>query len=334
MKKQLKPIEPKPAWSVPLERELAAAIKQVLYDPLTEEYETATTNQSTTALLDGLRKGKISYTGTGFVAEKWNARLSRELKELGATFDKKTQSWNLPVPRMPTELQLAVQANQAMTKNLFQKYMDILRDMPGAMMERVKAIDLGRFAAKTADRTTQAFVQTVVKPMAVQPKLTPEQRIYVDQDYVETTTKPIRLTLDRSYYDNVNESMNYFAAEEVQKLREMVEQHVFSGRPRAELIKKINGRLHVGTSRAKFIARQETALYTAKLKESQYRASRIEKYRWKTVGDGAVRHSHKVLNNRVFDWLNPPIIDSVTGRRGHPGEDFNCRCTASPIVEF
>lgn len=334
MKKQLKPIEAKPAWSVQLQRELAGIVQEILYDPLIAESQAPKSNQKTTAIIDALSQGTVSYTGSAFRAKKWNARISRELKLLGARFDKKTQTWVLPLPQMPTELQLAVQANQAMTRSMFQKYMDAIKEMPRRMAERMSKVDLGSFASKTADRTTKAFIDTVVKPMAVQPKLTPEQRIYVDVDYVETRTKPIRLTLDRSYYDNVNESMNYFAAEEIQKLREMVEQHVFAGLPRSELIKKIDGRLHVGRTRAKFIARQETALYTAKLKESQYRASEIKKYRWKTVGDGAVRHSHKELNNRVFEWTDPPVVDPVTLRRGHPGEDFNCRCTASPIVEF
>ena len=334
MKKQLKPIEQKPAWSVPLARLLAALVKETLYNPLIDEADDIKANEKTTALIEALRKGTVSYSGTGFKAKKWNARLSRELRSLGAKYDPKQASWMLPAPQMPDDVRNAVIASQKLTKDLFNRYMDLISDMPRVMAERIKKIDLSQFASKTADKTTAAFIQTVVKPLAVQPDIKPEQRILVDADYIETRTKPIRIELGKKFEDSIDESMNYFAAEEVQKLREMVEQHVFAGKPRADLIKKINGRLHVGVTRAKFIARQETSLYTAKLKESQYRASEIRKYRWKTVGDGAVRHSHKELNNRVFDWNNPPIVDPATGRRGHPGEDFNCRCTSSPIVEF
>jgi Phage Mu protein F like protein len=48
-------------------------------------------------------------------------------------------------------------------------------------------------------------------------------------------------------------------------------------------------------------------------------------YVWRTRGDGKVRASHAANNGRIFAWDNPPPV-------GHPGEDFNCRCTAEPYV--
>ena len=43
-------------------------------------------------------------------------------------------------------------------------------------------------------------------------------------------------------------------------------------------------------------------------------------YIWRTRGDGRVRASHAANNGRIFSWDNPPPM-------GHPGEDYNCRCT-------
>ncbi len=48
-------------------------------------------------------------------------------------------------------------------------------------------------------------------------------------------------------------------------------------------------------------------------------------YIWRTRGDGRVRASHAANNGRIFSWDNPPPM-------GHPGEDYNCRCTAEPYV--
>lgn len=48
-------------------------------------------------------------------------------------------------------------------------------------------------------------------------------------------------------------------------------------------------------------------------------------YIWRTVGDGKVRLSHAIHNGRIFSWDNPP-------NTGHPGEDYNCRCTAEPYT--
>lgn len=44
-------------------------------------------------------------------------------------------------------------------------------------------------------------------------------------------------------------------------------------------------------------------------------------YIWRTQGDDKVRSSHAVNNGKIFAWDNPP-------QTGHPGEDYNCRCTA------
>lgn len=48
-------------------------------------------------------------------------------------------------------------------------------------------------------------------------------------------------------------------------------------------------------------------------------------YIWRTRGDGKVRASHAANNGRIFSWDIPPAT-------GHPGEDYNCRCTAEPYV--
>lgn len=49
-------------------------------------------------------------------------------------------------------------------------------------------------------------------------------------------------------------------------------------------------------------------------------------YIWHTQGDDKVRGSHAVNNGKIFAWSNAPST-------GHPGEDFNCRCWAEPLIE-
>lgn len=46
-------------------------------------------------------------------------------------------------------------------------------------------------------------------------------------------------------------------------------------------------------------------------------------YIWRTRNDGKVRSSHADREGQVFSWDDPPV-------GGHPGEDYNCRCTAEP----
>ncbi|PZX44501.1 SPP1 gp7 family putative phage head morphogenesis protein [Roseinatronobacter thiooxidans] len=49
-------------------------------------------------------------------------------------------------------------------------------------------------------------------------------------------------------------------------------------------------------------------------------------YIWRTCRDGKVRSSHVEREGQVFSWDDPP-------EGGHPGEDYNCRCTAGPFFD-
>ena len=47
-------------------------------------------------------------------------------------------------------------------------------------------------------------------------------------------------------------------------------------------------------------------------------------YIWRTVGDDKVREAHAERDGCIFSWDDAP-------EGGHPGEDYNCRCTAEPF---
>lgn len=55
----------------------------------------------------------------------------------------------------------------------------------------------------------------------------------------------------------------------------------------------------------------------------------VERYEWRTQRDWKVRPIHADLNGTIQRWDDPPVI-SKDGRRGHPGDDYNCRCIAIP----
>jgi SPP1 gp7 family putative phage head morphogenesis protein len=51
----------------------------------------------------------------------------------------------------------------------------------------------------------------------------------------------------------------------------------------------------------------------------------IERYIWRSQDDAKVRDSHADFDDQVFRWDLPPS-------GGHPGQAFNCRCFAEPVV--
>lgn len=53
----------------------------------------------------------------------------------------------------------------------------------------------------------------------------------------------------------------------------------------------------------------------------------LESYVWRSRDDARVRSAHAQNDDRVFSWSDPP-------EGGHPGQGWNCRCTAEPIIDL
>ena len=56
-----------------------------------------------------------------------------------------------------------------------------------------------------------------------------------------------------------------------------------------------------------------------------------EHYTWMTWGDDRVRPDHARLDGTRQSWHSPPIVNLATGKTGHPGDDYGCRCIAAPV---
>jgi len=81
----------------------------------------------------------------------------------------------------------------------------------------------------------------------------------------------------------------------------------------------------VSESKAEFIARDQTLKLNGEIVKSQQTNAGIKSYIWSTSGDERVREEHAALEGMEFEWGNPPSV-------GDPGEDFQCRCVAIPVL--
>ena len=117
------------------------------------------------------------------------------------------------------------------------------------------------------------------------------------------------------------------------KLREEVNENTFSGFRSDRLLKSLQSNYGVSLSKAKFLAKQETSLLTSKYREQRYKSAGVNKYKWEIRGF-RTRDDHRKLQGQIFTWDTPPITNTKTGARNHPGEDYNCYCTAIAIAEF
>lgn len=122
-------------------------------------------------------------------------------------------------------------------------------------------------------------------------------------------------------------------AEQVVDLNTTLAKANAQGLRHEEIAAQIQDRLKVGTSRAKLIARDQTLKYNASVHQAQAEASGITRYRWSTSHDAEVRSTHKVLDGHVFIYADPPVTNDA-GDRNNPGEDYQCRCAAIPIIDL
>jgi len=93
------------------------------------------------------------------------------------------------------------------------------------------------------------------------------------------------------------------------------------------LEKRLRERSDVSKSRAELIARDQTGKLNGAIQKASQTAAGVTQYKWATAGDERVRESHDELDGEVFDW-NGPGAPGI----GHPGDDFQCRCTPLPIL--
>jgi SPP1 gp7 family putative phage head morphogenesis protein len=100
-----------------------------------------------------------------------------------------------------------------------------------------------------------------------------------------------------------------------------------------EIRKQLQERFGIEERRAQLIARDQTLKLAGQLQEERQTQAGIKRYVWTTSDDERVREDHAALDGTIQEWANPPVVDKRTGRRGHPGDDFQCRCSADPILD-
>jgi SPP1 gp7 family putative phage head morphogenesis protein len=100
-----------------------------------------------------------------------------------------------------------------------------------------------------------------------------------------------------------------------------------------ETTREIARSAEVTKSRATLIARTETARTATQLVRARAEFVGATHYVWRTAQDGAVRPGHRAMEGKTCAWADPPAVNEE-GRimHFHPGEVWNCRCYAEPVI--
>lgn len=147
------------------------------------------------------------------------------------------------------------------------------------------------------------------------------------------TGELFRKLLNEWIDDNVN-LIKTIPNDSLGEMRRLVLEGYRNGKPTTTIVKEIQKVYGQSRRHAQLIARDQIAKLNSEITRMQQEDAGVKEYVWSTSGDSRVREGHRRLNNKRFRWDDPPVVDDKTGRRCHPGEDYQCRCVALAVFDY
>lgn len=273
----------------------------------------------TSVLRDAIVRGVLRYENGAFYSNtRFGSKIAQELETIGAKFSKSRKAYVIPKEQLPSQLIWAIDMVKAKTyakvtalKGFLDFQLSKVNEITAKMVfdEMVKSImlDLQRRVYENA---------TAHKIQLITPKIDDRLAAEIGQKYTE----------------NMQFWIKNWTEQQIVKMRSVVGQMAADGKS----IKLIEDYFikEFGSSqrKARFLARNETALASSSYLVAKYEAEGFTHFRWHTNIDGRERQLHHDLNGKVFAFNDPPVIDERTGAKGLPSQTYNCRCSFSPIV--
>lgn len=121
------------------------------------------------------------------------------------------------------------------------------------------------------------------------------------------------------------------ADQHLSDVRAMVTGSIRSGRTVQDVTRDIRERYAQELAgkpknRAELIARDQVGKFYGNANQLRQRELGVERYVWRGVLDERERDSHREKEGNLYRWDDPPADT------GHPGEDYQCRCTGEPYL--
>lgn len=313
-----------------MEKQILEIIRDTLFMPLIhlvrKEFPFASERSMTnaagdTALAAALKTGRVQYVN-GVFSGQFSAATSAAIKAMGGRFDERTRTYRISQHDVPSWAKAEAAVFQTKARTIHQFLKTKLNEIQIGLDQKLK--DKRVNAQRTIDSLEDGF-KGAAKKLELSPTLAEGSREKLAQDYTE----------------NMDLFIKKFAKREIVGLREAVEENANQGYRFDELIPDIKKRYGITARHAKFLARNETSIFMSKFHEQRYKEAGITRYIWSTSHDARVRpalgttdygDNHRRLEGRVFSYDDPPVVDTANGRKANPGEDYNCRCVAIPIL--
>lgn len=269
-------------------------------------------------IVSALLMGRLLYDNKGLFYSKGKISnsLAKELEAIGGKWSKSAKGYRVNGKMLPTDILQAIAQVNIHNREKFDRikgYLDSLTDTQEYVTNNLSFDIEVNHIGKNLD--TQ--LKRTLNGIAIPAEMTDFQRKEISKNYT----------------NNLNYYIKKWAGSEIIKMRKNLEPIILDGYRAEALEEMIQKQENVSKKKAKFLARQETKLLVAEYRKNRLKEYGVNKYRWSTILDGRERELHRELNGKIFSWDNPPFIDATTGETGNPGEAYNCRCRAIPVID-
>jgi SPP1 gp7 family putative phage head morphogenesis protein len=309
----LKPIRDRLKYSSDLEKILSRDIFHLIYKPLIDLLSPETRSNAKQSPLIQAFLSRVIHYNEGYVYGKFNASISRALRDAGGTFNNTKKAFKVDLARFTPDVRDAIaQGNMAEQQAI------------DRVLKKAEELKSQTIIVPAADELSRDTLNDLHKQFE---KLTPED-LQIPVEMNEAMEEQVR----REYTEAIHLNINNLSQEMTERLRYRVEQAVGQGMRADKLKEVLVAEFGIAKNRAKFIARQDTSLFVAAYRVARYEDAGLELWQWSSSNDSHVRPLHRELNGQIFSFSSPPIIDERTGERGFPGQAFGCRCVMLPCV--
>lgn len=293
-------------------------LDELLFGYIDEVMSDSELQNDSNVIVDGLKSGNIKYIDGHFIIKgRISNRLARELEALGGRYIKSVGGYKVPEKNIPVDVSQVIARINITNEDRLKKIDEYLKVLDDSKQYAFDNLSFNDEVNKIGTDLDGQFKKSVGKINVIVPDMNESQREQIANNY----TNNMKLYIQK------------WTEQEIVKLRKDLEPMIMGGVRTRELSEIIQRHKGITDRKAKFLARQETKLLISEYQRNRFKQAGVTRYRWSTNIDGRERPWHKKLNGQIFSWDEPPIIDERTGERGHPGQAFNCRCVAIPLVE-
>lgn len=315
----IKDFKIKESYAHLIEKALFSYFWECIYKPLFEimAIKPPKAQNEFNPLVEALKAGNIFYVkeGGGFKAKvRFSNQQSRILESWGAVYDKWTKTYKIPYEKIPQSMLVAISENQTLAIQKVDAVKTFLQEVEGNLDMMIDGMVFNNEVVTILDDAGNEVKKNIKHLNVIEPELSKEQKAEIAENYVNNV---------KGY------AIKFFGDERIPEMRQKVAEAILSGYRADTVQKMLETEYGIMSRKAKFWARNETALMLAEYKKSTYQEMGFDKFIWKTILDGRERDRHKHLNNKIFSYDNPPVIDD-NGNVGLPGQTYNCRCEAIP----